>query len=95
MNEYTNEEYEAQQIEPRVRFEDKSFEDNINEDDLEEMEKRIMHSMTGVESRELERDKVSTFLKRVENTESFNDVTICMMEVPVKEHKKPEVVEAK
>ena len=32
---------------------------------------------------------------KIENEECFNDVTIYTVEVPVKEHKKPEVIEAK
>ena len=78
-----------------VRFEEQSFGENINEDDLEKKERRVMRSMTDVERRELERNKVSTFWMKVENTECFDDVTIYTVEVPVKEHKRPEVVEAK
>ena len=51
--------------------------------------------MTAVERRELERDKTSTFWLQMENTECFNDVTVYAVEVPVAEHKKPEVMEAK
>ena len=51
--------------------------------------------MTDIERRELERDKVSTFWMKVENTECFDDVTIYNVEVPVKDYKKLVVVEAK
>ena len=32
---------------------------------------------------------------KVENAECFDEMTIYIVEVPVKEHKKPEVIEAK
>ena len=32
---------------------------------------------------------------QVENSECFDDITIYTVEVPVREHKKPEVIEAK
>ena len=51
--------------------------------------------MTDVEKRELERDKISTFWIKIENTECFDDVAIYTVEVPVKDHKRPEVIEAK
>ena len=52
--------------------------------------------MSDVERRELERDKVTTFWMRVDNREYFfYYVEICTVEVPVKEHKRVEVVEAK
>ena len=59
------------------------------------MKERITRSMTTVERRELERDKVSTFWLKMENTECFVDVAIYAVEVPVAEHKKVEVMEAK
>ena len=48
-----------------------------------------------MEKRELERDKISTFWMKIENTECFDDVAIYTVEVQVKEHKRPEVIEAK
>lgn len=51
--------------------------------------------MTDVERRELERDNVSIFWMKIENTLCFDDVAIYTLVVPVKEHKKPEVIEAK
>ena len=38
-----------------------------------------------VEKRELERDKISTFRMKIENTECFDDVAIYTAEVPAKE----------
>ena len=51
--------------------------------------------MTAVERRELERDQTATFWLQMENTECFDDIAIFAVEVPAKEHKKPEVMEAK
>ena len=48
-----------------------------------------------MERRELERDQISTFWMKVENTECFDDVAVYTVEVPTKEHRKPEVIEAK
>merc|ERR1712030_41308 len=41
------------------------------------------------------RDQTATFWLQVENTECFNNIAIFAVEVPAKEHKKPEVIEAK
>ena len=43
----------------------------------------------------MRRDEISTFWMKVENTECFDEYAIYTVEVPVKEHKKPEVIEAK
>ena len=51
--------------------------------------------MTDVQRRELEQDKISTFWMKIENAEYFDDVAIYTVEVLVKEHKRPEVIEAK
>ena len=48
-----------------------------------------------MEKRELEREKISTFWMKIENTECFDDVAIYTVEVPVKEHKRPEVIEVR
>ena len=48
-----------------------------------------------VERRELERDQVSTFWLRMENGECYDNIAVHVVEVPVAEHKKVEVVEAK
>ena len=45
--------------------------------------------MTEVERRDLDKEKGSTFWIQGENSESFSDVTIYTLEVPVKEHKRP------
>merc|ERR1712074_305431 len=52
-------------------------------------------SMTAVERRELERDQTATFWLQMENTECFDELAVFAVEVPTKEHKKPEVIEAK
>ena len=51
--------------------------------------------MTAVERRELERDRTSTFWLKMENTECYDNIAVYVVEVPVAEHKKVEVVEAK
>ena len=54
-----------------VGFEDKNFGENIEKED-----RRITCSMTDVERRELERDKISMFWMKVESTECFDDIAI-------------------
>ena len=54
-----------------------------------------MRSMTDVQRRDLDREKISTHWLKIENSECFDDVAVYMVEVPVREHKKPEVIEAK
>ena len=44
-----------------VKFDDQSFGDNINEQDIEENDKRLTCSITDVKRRELERDRISIF----------------------------------
>lgn len=78
-----------------VKFDDKRFGDNITEEGVEKQERRITRSMMDVEKRELERDKISTFWMKIENTKCFDDVTIYTVDVPVIEHKRPELIEAK
>ena len=51
--------------------------------------------MTDIERRDLDREQISTFWLKVENTECFDDISIYIVEVPVREHKMPEVIEAK
>ena len=77
-----------------VSFEE-DFGEDINEDEMEEIGRRRTRSMTAIERRELERDRTSTFWLQMENTECFNDVTVFAVEIPVAEHKEPEVIEAK
>ena len=48
--------------------------------------------MTAMETRELERDRISTFWMRMENMECYDDITVYTVEVPVREHKKVEVI---
>ena len=60
-----------------------------------EENRRITRSTTDVERQDMNREQISTFWLKVENTECFDDISIYIVEVPVKEHKKPEVIEAK
>ena len=69
--------------------------EDITEKELEEPEKWKTQSMTAMETRELERDRISTFWMRMENTECYDDIAVYTVEVPVREHKKVEVIEAK
>merc|ERR1712030_23632 len=73
------------------------FGENLNSEEIKELQasRMRMRSMTAVERRELERDQTATFWLQVENTECFDDLTVFAVEVPTKEHRKPEVIEAK
>ena len=51
--------------------------------------------MTAVERRELERDQTAAFWLQMENTECYDDIAVFAVKIPVREHKKPEVLEAK
>ena len=66
-----------------------------NEKDIEDTGRRSTRSMTMVERRELDRDKTSMFWLRMENTECYDDIAVYVVEVPVAEHKKVKVIEAK
>ena len=79
---------------PKVSFEEDVNED-IEEKEVEEIEKRKMRLMMTVEKRELERDQISTFWLRMENMECYEDCAVYAVEVPVADHKKVEVIEAK
>ena len=72
-----------------------SFEDQTDELKRVEENRRITRSMTDIERRDLDREQISTFWLKVENTECFDDISIYTVEVPVREHKMPEVIEAK
>ena len=78
-----------------MNFEEEDFGDDLNEEEVEEIGRRRMRSMTAVERRELERDKILTFWLKMENTECYDDIAVYVVEVPVADHKKVEVVEAK
>merc|ERR1712237_194532 len=75
------------------------FGENMDSEAIKELEasqrQRKTRSMTAMERRELERDQTATFWLQMENTECFDDMAIFAVEVPTKEHKKPEVMEAK
>ena len=51
--------------------------------------------MTDAKRKEMRTEEILTFWIKVENAECFDEMTIYTKEVPVKEHKKPEVIEAK
>ena len=51
--------------------------------------------MTDVRREEMRKEEISTFWMQMENLECFDKMTIYTVEVPVREHKKPEVIEAK
>ena len=71
-----------------------SFEDQTDELKRVEENRRITRSMTDIERRDLDREQISTFWLKIENTECFDDISIYTVEVPVREHKMPEVIEA-
>ena len=94
-SEQKNTSRESKEIEQSVNFEEEDFGDNLNEEEVEEVGRRRTRSMTAVERRELERDKISTFWLKMENTECYDDIAVYAVEVPVADHKKVEVIEAK
>ena len=51
--------------------------------------------MTDGKREEMRKEEISTFWIQVKNAECFDKIIIYKVEVQVKEHKKPEVVEAK
>ena len=67
----------------------------VDGDTLRDKTVEVGERMTLVKERELGRDRMLTFRLKTENTECFNDITVYMVEVPVLEHKRIEVKEAK
>ena len=60
----------------------------------------ITRSMTKLERKEmerneLEREQIATFWLQIEDTECIDDISIYTVEVPIREHKTPEVIETK
>ena len=51
--------------------------------------------MTDARREEMRKEEISTFWRRVENSECFYEMTLYTVEVRVREHKKPEVIETK
>ena len=100
-----NKEKTSPSTENSVRFDTEDeetpdeFGENMDSEDIKELEaskrQRKMRSMMAMKRRELERDQTATFWLQMENTECFDDIAIFAVEVPAKEHKKPEVMEAK
>ena len=62
---------------------------------MEEVSKIVTRSMTDAKRKEMRRDEISTFWMQVENSECFDEIAIYTVEVPVREHKLPEVIDAK
>ena len=54
-----------------------------------------MHSMTDIQRRDLDREKISTYWLQIENSECFDEFAIYTVDLPVREHKKQEVIEEK
>ena len=67
----------------------------LKKNDVEEVNKRITRSMTDAKREEMRKEEISTFWMQMKNSECFDEMTIYTVEVPVREHKKPEVIEAK
>ena len=59
------------------------------------MDKRVTKSMIDAKREEMRKEEISTFWMKVENVECFDEMTIYTVEVPVRENKRPEVIEAK
>ena len=77
----------------------KTLRKEMLEDDLEIIEAKI--DKTGLKQREemkqadVALDTIGTHYLKVENSANFSDLTIYTVELPVSEHGKPEVKEAK
>ena len=65
------------------------------DEEKDEQTKRMTRSMTDVKRKEMKTKVVSMFWMQKENSECYDDITIYTVEVPVREHKKPEIIEAK
>ena len=89
-----DEEESAEKIKGNVKFEEEGFGDNIVEKDVEIVDKRVTRSMAEVKRKEMRKYEISTFWMRVENTECFDEMAIYNVEMPLKEHRRPEVIEA-
>ena len=83
-----------EESEVKVKF-DEDPEGNDKEEENDEQIKRVTRSMTDAKRKEMKREEISTFWMQMENSECYDDITIFTVEVPVREHKKPEVIEAK
>ena len=86
------------QVKSSVHFdveEEADFGENIEEEDVRQLEGMRTRSMNRARRNELERDNISTFWLQLENSECYDDVAIYAVEVPVKEHKNIEVIEAR
>ena len=81
--------------EARVQFEEQGFGNDIEDKDVEVVNKRVTRSMTDAKREEMRKEEISTFWMQVENSECFDEMTIYTVEVPVRYYKKPEVVETK
>ena len=82
----------------RVTFEEReseAFGKEVEEKDVEEVSKIMTRSMTDAKRKEKRRDEISTFWMQVENSDCFDDIAIYTVEVPVREPKLPEVIDAK
>ena len=87
-----------------VQLSEKFEEEKKKEDDSrkvqfgekEKEENRIMtRSMTNAKKKEMKEEITSTFWMQKENSECYDDIAIYTVEIPVREHKKPDVIEAK
>ena len=80
----------------KVKFGEKDSEgEEVEKKDMEEVSKIVSRSMTDTKRKEMRKEEISTFGMEVENSECFDDIIIYSVEVPVREHKRPEVIEAK
>merc|ERR1712115_771466 len=81
----------------KVTFEERESEDfgkEVGEKGIEAIRKIMTRSMTDAKRKEKRRDEISTFWMQVENLECFDDIAIYTVEVPVREDKLPEVIDA-
>ena len=83
------------QFDEKVQYEEQGFANDIEDKDIEVINKRVTRSMSDDKREEMRKEEISTFWTQVYNSECFDELTICTVEVPVKEHKKSEVIETK
>ena len=83
------------QFDEKVQYEEQGFGNDIEDKDIEVVNKRVTRSMTDAKREEMRKEEISTFWLQVENSECFDEMTIYTVEVPLREHKRPDVIEAK
>ena len=74
-----------------LSFKEEGFCDNSAKKDVDIIDKRVTRSMTDAKREEMRKEEISIFWMR----KCFDEMAIYSVEVLVKEHRRPEVIEAK